>query len=500
MGEIVKLNNYDIKDKTARANHSALVKEVNNFVDDVNAALGELESKIGQAGSGSYLPLSGGTITGDVTLQATSNADSANFTWGTVNSNTPYFGYASDQTDGTFVWSLKGTNYASGLAIGGGSGNLLWKGTKVATTSDIPSVSVTQKLTSGTEIGSVKVGSTTTKLYAPTASSVDLSNYSTLANTIKSLSISGTTITYTKGDGTTGTLTTQDNAVAQTFANNTTLRPLLMSAYYGKANSSGSANKGTVWTNLIFANPAHGTLTATAFYEGSTLLQNKYAPIKSGLYYVEDNGSTTAGTWLGTCDNITELYDGLAITYKVTVAGASTTTLNINDLGAKTVYMRGTSKVTTHYAVGTMLQLTYNATTDAWYTADYDANSYAYMRQYYTLTTSNAEYPIIYSYTTNTGTSSYKTAYGAVKSGFTFNPSTDTLTLGSWAINGSSGTIGVDDSTYLTMAEGIAGLVSGTLVLKGVNGVSIVSAATSISGDASIAGALSLNTLKIICI
>ena len=37
-----------------------------------------------------------------------------------------------------------------------------------------------------------------------------LSNYSTLANTIKSLSISGKTITYTKGDDTTGTLTTQD--------------------------------------------------------------------------------------------------------------------------------------------------------------------------------------------------------------------------------------------------------------------------------------------------
>lgn len=35
-----------------------------------------------------------------------------------------------------------------------------------------------------------------------------LSNYSTLSNTIKSLSISGKTITYTKGDGTTGTLTT----------------------------------------------------------------------------------------------------------------------------------------------------------------------------------------------------------------------------------------------------------------------------------------------------
>ena len=54
-----------------------------------------------------------------------------------------------------------------------------------------------------------------TKLYSNgtevLTSHQSLSNYSTLANTIKSLSISGKTITYTKGDDTTGTLTTQDN-------------------------------------------------------------------------------------------------------------------------------------------------------------------------------------------------------------------------------------------------------------------------------------------------
>ena len=38
----------------------------------------------------------------------------------------------------------------------------------------------------------------------------DLSNFSTLSNTIKSLSVSGRTITYTRGDGTTGTIVTQD--------------------------------------------------------------------------------------------------------------------------------------------------------------------------------------------------------------------------------------------------------------------------------------------------
>ena len=90
------------------------------------------------------LSLDGGTIKKSKTIKmdASANSNGANLKWGTVNSRNPYIGYASDQTDGTFVvGSLLGTNYASGLAIGGGSGNLLWKGTKVATTNDIPTFS-----------------------------------------------------------------------------------------------------------------------------------------------------------------------------------------------------------------------------------------------------------------------------------------------------------------------------------------------------------------------
>ena len=89
------------------------------------------------------LSLDGGTINKSKTVKmdASANSNGANLKWGTVNSKNPYIGYASDQVDGTFVvGSLLGTNYASGLAIGGGSGNLLWKGTKVATTSDIPNI------------------------------------------------------------------------------------------------------------------------------------------------------------------------------------------------------------------------------------------------------------------------------------------------------------------------------------------------------------------------
>lgn len=93
---------------------------------------------------GTVITADGGTINKSKTVKmdASANSDGANLKWGTVNHKNPYIGYASDQVDGTFVvGSLLGTNYASGLAIGGESGNLLWKGAKVATTSDIPNIS-----------------------------------------------------------------------------------------------------------------------------------------------------------------------------------------------------------------------------------------------------------------------------------------------------------------------------------------------------------------------
>ena len=101
------------------------------------------------SGGKEVLTNDGGTINKSKTIKmdASANSDGANLKWGTVNNKNPYIGYASDQVDGTFVvGSLLGTNYASGLAIGGGSGNLLWKGTKVATISDIPTIPDTSNL------------------------------------------------------------------------------------------------------------------------------------------------------------------------------------------------------------------------------------------------------------------------------------------------------------------------------------------------------------------
>lgn len=102
---------------------------------------------------------------------------------------------------------------------------------------------------------------------------------------------------------------------------------------------------------------------------------------------LEDNNSTKAGTWLAKTNKVSALVDGQLFLYKITVAGASTTTLNITGsegaLGAKTVYRTGTTKLTTQYAVGHYILLAYNSLNTCFRLVnDYDANSYAYVRQY----------------------------------------------------------------------------------------------------------------------
>lgn len=93
------------------------------------------------------------------------------------------------------------------------------------------------------------------------------------------------------------------------------------------------------------------------------------------LFYIAGTG-TTAGTWLGSHNRIGEYYDGLTIAYKIPISGASTTTLNINGLGAITV-RRNTGNLTTHLPANTVVILTYTiiSGTPYWVWADYNANS-----------------------------------------------------------------------------------------------------------------------------
>lgn len=177
----------------------------------------------------------------------------------------------------------------------------------------------------------------------------------------------------------------------------------------------------TITTNTAGSGIAVSSLTS--HYNIARNLHSEWS--SNGMFYIEGTG-TTAGTWLGSHSEIKSYYTGLTIAYKIPIAGASTTTLNINSLGAKTCYIN-TSKLTTHYGVGAIAILVYDGT--YFRAADYwDGNSYAYVRQYTTDST-NAEYPLLFRYNTEAPTANgYVTEYTRYDSGITINPSTNTIT------------------------------------------------------------------------
>ena len=125
------------------------------------------------------------------------------------------------------------------------------------------------------------------------------------------------------------------------------------------------ANKTTVDTDLssTSTNPVQNKVVNAAIANKANKTQ--------GVYYIEGTGST-AGTWLGSHTDITEYYPGLTVLYKIPVAGASTTTLNINSLGAVTVVQNVTSAISTNYAVNSIVNLIYtlDGTTAYWKIAD----------------------------------------------------------------------------------------------------------------------------------
>ena len=236
------------------------------------------------------LSLDGGTIKKSKTIKmdASANSDGANLKWGTVNSKNPYIGYASDQVDGTFViGSLLGTNYASGLAIGGGSGNLLWKGTKVATTSDIPTVNngtlTIQK--NGTTVATFSAnqsGNATANITVPTKVSelTNDSGYTTNKGTVTQVKINGTT----KSPDSTGLVDlgtvggSSDNSKhGYTQLTNENLDTIMEAGWYRAASGNTCTNKPIASTAafiLVVEKTANEFIKQTLFYTPFSSLAN----------------------------------------------------------------------------------------------------------------------------------------------------------------------------------------------------------------------------------
>ena len=113
--------------------------------------------------------------------------------------------------------------------------------------------------------------------------------------------------------------------------------------------------------------------------EVDELQESQFQLSSNTKFYIKGRG-TTAGEWIGFDKRITGYYDGLNVYFYINVAGSTTTTLNINGLGAKTIYRGGTTKLTTQYPVDSVVNLVYSSTLNdgCWLTApyDYDTNTH----------------------------------------------------------------------------------------------------------------------------
>ena len=118
-----------------------------------------------------------------------------------------------------------------------------------------------------------------------------------------------------------------------------------VAAFYATDNSFSNA---LVWDTLKFDSDAGGGL---CYVEGS----GSIAAVTTSPYY--------AAQWKGTSQDITSLYTGLTIIYKLDVAGNGTygTLLDINGLGAHPVVRNATTMVGTSYPINTPVIMTYDA-------------------------------------------------------------------------------------------------------------------------------------------
>lgn len=126
---------------------------------------------------------------------------------------------------------------------------------------------------------------------------------------------------------------------------------------------------------------------------GLSTLWGKITDKVAALKCYDTSASDTAGTWTVTIPGIATLTEGLTIKIRLkTSYNGTTNTLNLNGLGAKTVYFRYGNKLTSHYSKESVLALTY--TTDAissgndrtgWIIENiYDSTNTYQLRKYYT--------------------------------------------------------------------------------------------------------------------
>lgn len=274
----------------------------------------------------SYLPLTGGILSGDLSF---SHSDGC-ITWdsGTYRQRIKS---TDDSASDTNVFTFQQSSDSG------------------STWTDLMTIKANSKVIASEFVGSLSGNAATST--SATKATQDSAGQQIDTTYIKSLSVSGQTITYTKGNNDPGTITTQDKYVLQGESTTENYRPLVM----GYSNNSTSISLGDSVTNqvyvntLIYAQPSTGTIFATKFtgdLEGNAATAAKWATARTitltgsvtGSVSIDGSGDVT----LNTTTNHNHDADYVNVSGDTMTGELGINTLQINQAG----YIHGND----HYA------------------------------------------------------------------------------------------------------------------------------------------------------
>lgn len=250
--------------------------------------------------STAYLKLAGGTVTGDLIINKSSGFNYTGIQTATSNTNRYIWFGESSSNKGRPVYNTNFTYNPSTntLTVGSITGNATTAttATKALQDGDGNVIKTTYfKTTGGTISGATiinaelqadsisagnlvvnGVGRFNNGLYGNLTGTADVAikddEGNTISSYIKSLSISGKTITITKGDDTTTTITTQDTntdtLVTQAYSTGNNSYPILLSVTAGITSTDSRGAKTAILNNGIYANPSTSKITATGGFIG----------------------------------------------------------------------------------------------------------------------------------------------------------------------------------------------------------------------------------------
>lgn len=164
----------------------------------------------------------------------------------------------------------------------------------------------------------------------------------------------------------------------------------------------------------------------------STLKSIADAP--KGPLYLTPTVTTTGVLWSVTASSISAYSEGLMVAVLCPEATATGLKLKINSLAEVPLIVNAATNVSTRYAAGSVLLMTYRTYngTAQWVIMDYDANTDTKVRQYQA--TNNVEYAILARYNTTDKSGTYEATYSRFTPQATVNPSTGKITAVSGAV------------------------------------------------------------------